>query len=191
MTELTIIPASGAAFPAEPFRSRHLIDGAWKDSSDGAVSERHSPAHGVLVSVAARGGLAETEAAIAAARRAFDAGDWPRSSGKHRATILLKVADLIERDLERIALIETLESGKPISQARGEIEGAGGPLALCRVAGPHHARGQPQFAGARHAGCRPEGADRRRGASSAPGTSPSSSSARSCPSRWRPVARRS
>lgn len=124
MTELTIIPASGVALPAEPFRARHLIDGAWVDSADGAVSERLSPAHGVLVSVAARGGLAETEAAIGAARRAFDAGDWSRSAGKDRATILLRVADLIERDLERIALIETLESGKPISEARVEIEGA-------------------------------------------------------------------
>jgi betaine-aldehyde dehydrogenase len=124
MTELTIIPASGVALPAEPFRARHLIDGAWTDSGDGATSERHSPAHGDLVSVAARGGMAETQAAIGAARRAFDAGDWSRAPGKDRSKILLKVADLIERDIERIALIETLESGKPISQARSEIEGA-------------------------------------------------------------------
>jgi betaine-aldehyde dehydrogenase len=55
MTELTIIPASGVALPAEPFRARHLIDGAWTDSGDGATSERHSPAHGDLVSVAAKG----------------------------------------------------------------------------------------------------------------------------------------
>ena len=45
-------------------------------------------------------------------------------SGKERATLLLRVADLIDRDRERIARTETLESGKPISQARGEIEGA-------------------------------------------------------------------
>jgi betaine-aldehyde dehydrogenase len=69
MTELTIIPASGAAFPADPFTARHLIDGAWVDSADGATSERQSPAHGVTVSIAAKGGKAETEAAIAAARR--------------------------------------------------------------------------------------------------------------------------
>ena len=45
-------------------------------------------------------------------------------SGKARATFLLRVADLIEKNVERIAIFETLESGKPISQARGEIEGA-------------------------------------------------------------------
>jgi acyl-CoA reductase-like NAD-dependent aldehyde dehydrogenase len=124
MTELTIIPASGIALPAEPFRARHLIDGAWIDSADGAVSERHSPAHGALVSVAAKGGAAETEAGIAAARRVFDAGDWSRAPGKDRSAILLRAADLIERDIDRIALIETLESGKPITQARDEISGA-------------------------------------------------------------------
>ncbi|MBF9045095.1 aldehyde dehydrogenase family protein [Rhodobacterales bacterium HKCCE4037] len=123
MSEMRVIPSAGATIP-DPFTGRHLIDGAWVDSADGAVSERHSPAHGVLVSTSAKGGKAEAEAAIAAARAAFDKGDWAFSSGASRAAILLKVADLIERDLDRIALIETLESGKPISQAKGEIAGA-------------------------------------------------------------------
>ncbi|GAA5078178.1 aldehyde dehydrogenase family protein [Roseibacterium beibuensis] len=122
MTDLTLIPATQAQLPADPFKGRHLIDGAWTDSADGATSERYSPAHKVLVSVAAKGGTAETEAAISAARRAFDNGNWSRSSGQDRATLLLKVADLIARDIDRIALIETLESGKPISQAKAEIE---------------------------------------------------------------------
>jgi hypothetical protein len=59
-------------------------------------------------------------------------------SGKERAAVMLKVADLIERDVERMALLETLESGKPITQSRGEVSGRGGSLALRRVAGPHH-----------------------------------------------------
>jgi acyl-CoA reductase-like NAD-dependent aldehyde dehydrogenase len=124
MTDLTIVPASGRPLPAAPFQARHWINGTWCDSADGAVSERVSPAHDTVVSVAAKGGLPETDAAIAAARAAFDGGDWLGWSGKDRATLLLKVADLIERDIERIALIEVLESGKPISQARAEIEGA-------------------------------------------------------------------
>ncbi len=123
MTELRVIPSAGATLP-EPFKARHLIGGIWQDSADGAVSERHSPAHGALVSTAAKGGQADADASIAAARTAFDHGDWAFSSGASRAAILLKVADLIERDLDRIALIETLESGKPISQAKAEIAGA-------------------------------------------------------------------
>ncbi|MBY4893808.1 aldehyde dehydrogenase family protein [Rhodobacteraceae bacterium N5(2021)] len=123
MTEMTIIPSAGVATPA-PFTGRHLIAGAWCDSADGSVSKRHSPAHGTHVSTSAKGGAADAHAAIAAARAAFDQGDWAFSSGASRAAILLKVAELIERDLDRIALLETLESGKPISQAKAEIGGA-------------------------------------------------------------------
>ena len=103
---------------------RHLVDGAWIDSADGATFERQSPAHGTLVSRIAKGDAAETEAAIAAARKAFDAGLWSDLSGKDRATILLKVADMIDENRGRIARLEVLESGKPISQAEDEIEGA-------------------------------------------------------------------
>jgi acyl-CoA reductase-like NAD-dependent aldehyde dehydrogenase len=124
MTEFTLIPSSGAVLPASPFLARHLIDGVWQDSADGAVSQRLSPSHGVVVSQAAKGGKADTEAAIAAARAALVDGRWSRLSGKARAAVLLKVADLIEANVERMALLETLESGKPITQARGEIGGA-------------------------------------------------------------------
>jgi betaine-aldehyde dehydrogenase len=124
MQDLTLIPSTNAALPAQPFHARHLIDGRWMDSADGAVTERISPSHGVLVSRAAKGGVAETEAAISAARGAFDDGRWSRLSAKARAAVLLRVADLIEANVERLALLETLESGKPISQSRGECGGA-------------------------------------------------------------------
>jgi betaine-aldehyde dehydrogenase len=124
MTEFTLIPASGTALPASPFHARHLIGGHWQDSADGTVTERLSPSHGIVASRAAKGSKAEAEAAIASARAAFDDGRWSGLSGKARATVLLRVADLIEANVERIALLETLESGKPITQARGEIGGA-------------------------------------------------------------------
>ncbi len=121
MKDLTINTAIDFELPPV-FEGRHLIDGTWVESSD--RFDRISPSHGTVVSTSARGGEAETNAAIAAARRAFDAGIWSRISGKARATILLKVADLIEANVERIALLETLESGKPIGQSRGEVGGA-------------------------------------------------------------------
>ena len=124
MNELTILHASQAKLPSAPFAGRHLIAGEWRASSDGSTFDRHAPSHGILVSTSARGGTADAEAAIAAAREAFDTGIWSRISGKARAAILLKVADRIEDNVERIALFETLESGKPITQARGEISGA-------------------------------------------------------------------
>ena len=124
MTEMTIIAGDGLAIADTPILSRHWIAGKWTDSLDGQVLDRISPSHGVVVSRSAIGGLPETEAAVTAARRAFDSGVWSRLSGKARAAILLKVADLIEVNAEPMARIETLESGKPITQARGEVSGA-------------------------------------------------------------------
>ncbi|WBU54574.1 aldehyde dehydrogenase family protein [Paracoccus sp. SCSIO 75233] len=123
MTELTVISDAGASIP-EARQNRHLIGGAWQDSADGATFERVSPSHGLVVSNSAKGGTVETEAAIAAARHAFDEGTWRQMPGKDRAALLNRVADLIDENRERLALIEVLESGKPISQSRGEIEGA-------------------------------------------------------------------
>lgn len=124
MKDLHIISDQSVAMPDGPYKARHFIDGAVVDSADGRTSDRLSPSHGVLVSQAALGGETETEAAIAAARRAFDDGRWSRMSGKDRAAVLNRVADLIEQNEERLAVIETLESGKPITQSRAECGGA-------------------------------------------------------------------
>ena len=124
MADLHIITGQTVALPDAPYRARHFIDGKACDSFDGRLSDRISPSHGVLASQAALGGVAETEAAIRAARAAFDDGRWSRISGKERARVLNAVADLIEANVERLAVLETLESGKPIAQARGECGGA-------------------------------------------------------------------
>lgn len=124
MNEYNIISEQTLALPAAPYRAQHYINGAYVDSADGQVSDRLSPSHGIVVSQAALGSEVEVEAAIGAARKAFDDGRWSRLSGKERGAVLNKVADLIEANQEELALIETLESGKPISQARGECGGA-------------------------------------------------------------------
>jgi betaine-aldehyde dehydrogenase len=122
---LTKISGDGTiAMPEGVFSANHLIDGQWMGSQNGETFERMAPSNGALVSRCAKGAEADVESAIAAARRAFDDGRWSDISGKDRANYLNKVADLIERDLERIALYETMESGKPISQAKDEIGGA-------------------------------------------------------------------
>lgn len=124
MLDLTIQTDQTVTMPEAPYVARHFIDGQYHDSADGRTSDRVSPSHGIVVSRAALGTASETGAAIAAARRAFDDGCWSDLSGKERAIVLNRVADLIEANEERLAVIETLESGKPISQARGECGGA-------------------------------------------------------------------
>lgn len=121
MTEMTLIGSTGADLPA-PRLNRHLIDGAWHDGAE--TTDRISPSHGVVVSRSANGGEHETVAAIRSARAAFDDGRWSGLAARERSAVLLKVADLIAAHVERFALIETLESGKPITQSRGEIAGA-------------------------------------------------------------------
>jgi betaine-aldehyde dehydrogenase len=124
MKDFHIIADQTVALPQTPYQARHFINGVALDSADGRKSDRISPSHGVVVSQAALGSEVEAGAAIKAARAAFDDGRWSRISAKARAAVLNKVADLIEANVEKLALIETLESGKPISQARGECGGA-------------------------------------------------------------------
>ena len=83
-----------------------------------------SPAHDTPVASYALADITEVDYAITAARRAFDQGPWPYLKGRDRAIILNRVATLIEENIEGLARLETLESGKPISQARGEMKAA-------------------------------------------------------------------
>lgn len=105
------------------FDHKMLINGQFVESKSGERFERISPSHDVVVGTYAKGGIEDTKAAIAAAREAFDKGPWPKWTGGQRAKALRKVADLIDTNKEELALIETLESGKPISQALGEMQG--------------------------------------------------------------------
>jgi len=101
-----------------------LIDGQWSRGAEGGNLERRSPGHGIVVSSYQAGTKADAERAIAAARRAFDTGPWPRMTGAERSNILLKAADLIAARADELAYLDCIESGKPISQAKAELGGA-------------------------------------------------------------------
>ncbi|HXD26695.1 MAG TPA: aldehyde dehydrogenase family protein, partial [Propionibacteriaceae bacterium] len=85
---------------------------------------RDSPAHDIRVASYYNATEAEVDAAVTAAHKAFSSGDWPRTSGAERAALLRRVAARIDAERDELALIETLESGKPISQARDEVASA-------------------------------------------------------------------
>ncbi len=123
---MTITVRSALAKTIEPREYRMFINGQWVEASGGGTMTRESPAHDVTVSVYPEGTAADLDAAVAAARRAFEDGRWSGLSGADRATVLLETARLIRERLEDLAFVETLESGKPISQSRGEIGGAAG-----------------------------------------------------------------
>jgi betaine-aldehyde dehydrogenase len=123
MTQLTQDQAN-EILRRPPFRGRLLIAGEWCEAADGATLERRSPAHDHVVSVYAQAGAADAKRAIAAARQAFDKGPWPRMKGAERAQVLRNVAEGILARKHEIALMETLENGKPFAQSLAEIEGA-------------------------------------------------------------------
>jgi betaine-aldehyde dehydrogenase len=122
--------------PSKPFQYQFWIGGKAVGSKSGKRFQRSSPAHDTLVGEYPEAGEEDVDLAVQAARSAFDQGPWPQASGAERAKILLKTAELLRQRKEELALIETLESGKPISQARDEMEWAAGlwdyAATLCR-----------------------------------------------------------
>ena len=103
---------------------RMLIDGKWVAAETGETLERVAPGHGVVVSRYPAAKKADAERAIAAARRAFEDGPWPRMTASERSHVLLKAADLIAARADELAYLDCIESGKPISQAKAELGGA-------------------------------------------------------------------
>ncbi|MFD7642004.1 aldehyde dehydrogenase [Kitasatospora sp. NPDC059795] len=94
----------------------HLIDGA-DEAGGGKAFAVVSPRDGRVLAEVADGGAAEVDAAVAAARRAFDRGPWPRLSPTERGRVLLRFADLLEQHRTELALTVSLEMGKPVTDA--------------------------------------------------------------------------
>lgn len=108
----------------QPRNYQLIIDGETLEAVSGERYTRYSPGYGVPVGTFAQAGTEDTDRAVAAARKAFESGPWPHMKAAERSQVLARVADLIAENHEELATIETLESGKAISQARGEIQGA-------------------------------------------------------------------
>lgn len=96
------------------------VDGAWHGGRP--LFERASPGHGVPVTLIPKCTVEDLNAAVAAARRAFEDRRWAGLSGAARAAVLLRAAEILRRRRDEIAYWEVLENGKPITQAKGEID---------------------------------------------------------------------
>ena len=96
----------------------HVIDG--REESDGATFDSVDPWTREPWATVALGGAAEADRAVAAARRAFDEGPWPRMGFAERGALIHRFADLLVEHLEWLALADTRDMGKPISDARGK-----------------------------------------------------------------------
>jgi betaine-aldehyde dehydrogenase len=92
------------------------VDGGWRLASDGGTRELANPSNGRIIATIAEATEADAEAAIRAARRAFDDGPWSSMSAAERAALLFKLADAIDAHRDEFMRIDTLNNGKPLRE---------------------------------------------------------------------------
>jgi acyl-CoA reductase-like NAD-dependent aldehyde dehydrogenase len=104
---------------------RLYIGGEWVDAASGKTFDTINPATGQVLTQVAEAGAADVDRAVAAARRAFDEGKWSGMDARKRGRLLYAVADALEARADELALLETLDNGKPVREARMfDVQGA-------------------------------------------------------------------
>ena len=97
---------------------RCMIDGQWHAAAGGATIPVTNPSTGEVFAQAAAGGAADIDGAVSAARRAFESGPWSRMPPAGRQRLLWRLAELIDAHADELALLEVLNTGKPLRIAR-------------------------------------------------------------------------
>ncbi len=95
-----------------------LIGGQWVEAASGKTFDTINPSTGEVLAKVAEGDQEDINRAVAAARKAFESGPWPKLTPSQRGRLLLKLADLIEEHAEELARLETLDNGKPIKYSK-------------------------------------------------------------------------
>lgn len=103
--------------PVQIQYTKHLINGQFVDAASGKTFPTYDPRTGEVIAHVAEGDAEDINRAVAAARKAFDEGPWPKMSAYERSRILLRFADLVEKHSEELAALETWNNGKPYEQA--------------------------------------------------------------------------
>ena len=98
------------------------VAGEWREAVSGATREILDPADGQAFALVAEGDEKDTDLAVAAARHAFDHGDWPRTPVTERAALLRRVADLLVRDRDPLGRLESRDAGKTVEEGRIDID---------------------------------------------------------------------
>src|SRR5262245_62938210 len=118
MTMPTTTPSLSCPAFLDGGPKRMLIDGKWVEAASGKTFPSLNPATGEVLALVAEGDRADIDRAVEAARRAFE-GPWSKTKPYERQQLLLKIADLVERHFDELALLDTLDMGAPISRTRG------------------------------------------------------------------------
>jgi len=103
--------------PVQINYTQNLINGQFVDAVSGKTFPTYDPRTGEVIAHVAEGDAEDINRAVAAARKAFDEGPWPRMTAYERSRILLRFADLVEKHSDELAALETWNNGKPYEQA--------------------------------------------------------------------------
>src|SRR5450432_698063 len=95
-----------------------LIGGKWIPAASGKTFEVTDPATGKVIARVAEGDKADIDAAVQAARRAFESGPWATMSPSDRGKLIWRIGDLISKYADELAELESLDNGKPVGIAR-------------------------------------------------------------------------
>ncbi|QDU87436.1 Aldehyde dehydrogenase PuuC [Pirellulimonas nuda] len=96
-----------------------FIGGKWVDSASGKTFETIHPATEEVIAEVAEGDAEDIDAAVDAAREAFDHGPWTKMDARDRGRLMYRFADLLEEEADELAGLETLDNGKPIRDSKG------------------------------------------------------------------------
>lgn len=99
-------------------QTRMLIGGKWQESRGGKRFSTINPANESVIAEVPEANEADVDAAVKAARSAFESGPWNRMDARDRGRLMNKLADLMEKNLDDLAALETLDNGKPIRDAK-------------------------------------------------------------------------
>ena len=112
------------------FNTKAFINGKFVDASNGETFDSINPLTGETLASVAHCTEADVDRAVAIARERFESGVWSRSEPEHRKAVLLKLADLVDEHATELAVLESMDTGKTITDCLAEIAGEA----------PHHIR---------------------------------------------------
>src|SRR5207302_10299512 len=91
-----------------------FVGGKWVDSVSGKTFPTLNPANGETICQVAEGDKADVDLAVKAARKAFESGPWSKMNASERGRLMNRLADLIEKHIDELAALESLDNGKPL-----------------------------------------------------------------------------
>ena len=124
----------------------NYIGGKWVESKGGTIEGRN-PATGEVVTKSAKSTPDEVSFAIEEARKAFDSGVWSSKRPAERAKVIRDIAELIRREADNLTVLLTLENGKPLADAKGELLNAAHVLEYYSTAARHIVGKVPRYGG--------------------------------------------